>query len=207
MSLTRWLGAIGVLALIAICPASATAEQPFAGCLDEFWAGQPPLTVGSGITDALCSAHFATPYSEQTETPLLFGRASDPDQIHAAIHVRRNDEFHEDERLPPSVTSTLEDYRHSGYDRGHMAPNGDMPDAKSQWQSFALSNIVPQNANDNRNLWADIEFAVRELVLAGGDGVYVVTGPIFGPDDPPALRGRVQVPELLFKGHCHINLE
>jgi hypothetical protein len=27
----------------------------------------------------------------------------------------------------------------------------------------------------------------------------VVTGPIVGRDDPPALHGRVEVPEMLFK--------
>jgi len=80
-----------------------------------------------------------------------------------------------------------------------MAPNGDMPDAKSRWESFALSNMVPQNADDNRNLWADIEMAARDLVLAGGNSVFFVTDPIFGPDDPPPLHGRVQVPELPFK--------
>jgi DNA/RNA endonuclease G (NUC1) len=39
--------------------------------------------------------------------------------------------------------------------------------------------------DDNRNLWADIELAVRELMLTGGDDVYVVTGPIVGRDNPP----------------------
>jgi endonuclease G len=52
-----------------------------------------------------------------------------------------------------------------------MVPNGDMPDAQSQYESFALSNVVPQDADDNRHLWADIKLAVRELVLAGGDTV------------------------------------
>ena len=42
------------------------------------------------------------------------------------------DEFHEDTRLPSGVASTLEDYRGSDFDRSYMAPNGDMPDARSQ---------------------------------------------------------------------------
>jgi len=44
-------------------------------------------------------------------------------------------------------------------------------DVGAQWESFVLSNVVPQNANDNRYLWADIEFAVRGLVLGDGDSV------------------------------------
>jgi endonuclease G len=80
-----------------------------------------------------------------------------------------------------------------------MAPSGDEPDAGSQFESFALSNMVPQNSDDNRHLWADIETAVRELVLASGDDVYVVTGPLFGASEPASLCEQVWVPLLLFK--------
>ncbi|GAB2295009.1 hypothetical protein Dimus_029197 [Dionaea muscipula] len=185
-----WLSLIVILAMAMGFHVRANAQQPFAGCLDQFWDSEPPALVMTGPEDALCATHFATLYSEQTETPRYSAEHLTPAEIEAAIH---------DDRLPEAVGSTLDDYRHSGCDRGHMAPSGDEPDEASQFQSFALSNIVPQNANDNRYLWADIEFSVRELVLAGGDDVYVVTGPIFGRDDPPALNGHVQVPALLFK--------
>lgn len=195
-----WLTRIVIVVATAMgFQGQANAQQPFAGCLDQFWASEPPALQVTGPEDALCATHFATLYSEQTETPRYSAEHLTPAQIEAAIHVHRDAEFHEDGRLPEAVGSTLDHYRHSGYDRGHMAPSGDEPDEASQFQSFALSNIVPQNANDNRYLWADIEFAVRELVLAGGDDVYVVTGPIFGNDDAPALNGHVQVPALLFK--------
>jgi endonuclease G, mitochondrial len=93
----------------------------------------------------------------------------------------------------------LDEYRDSGYDRGHLAPSGDEPDAPWQFQGFAPSNVVPQNPNENRKFRADMGFAVRDLVLAGGDDVYVAAGRIFGPDHPPPRRGWVQVPMLLFK--------
>lgn len=190
-----------VFLLLGAVPGSAKASSrhPFDGCHAEFWHGQPPELAGSGRLYALCESHFATLYSEQTETPLYSAEHLRPTQVKAAIHLRRDGVFHQDARIPDADASTLEDYWHSGYDRGHMAPSGDEPDEASRFQSFALSNIVPQNANDNRYLWADIEFAVRELVLVGGDDVYVVTGPIFEDDDPPALNSQVQVPALLFK--------
>lgn len=194
----------GVLSLIVLAAVvwvtrPASAQEPFAACLDEFWGGQPPSLSASGVLYALCASHFATLYSGQTETPLYSAEHLTEEQLERAIHQHRDDAFHEDDRLPEAVASTLDDYRHSGWDRGHMAPSGDEPDGESQFESFALSNMVPQNSDDNRHLWADIETAVRELVLASGDDIFVVTSPVFGASEPQPLRGQVWVPLLLFK--------
>ena len=180
-------------------PGCARAQAPFSGCLGNFWDAQPPVVTIGGLGFALCSRHFASLYSARTETPVYSAEHLAPAQIEAAIHLRRIDDFHEDRRLPRAVTSTPSDFRHSGYDRGHMAPSGDEPDEPSQRESFSLSNMVPQNPNDNRHLWAGIEAAVRKLVLTDRDDVYVVTGPLFGRGDPMRLHGRVLVPALLYK--------
>ena len=173
--------------------------QPFSACLNEFWQQHMPKVAAVGPLFALCASHFATLYSSGSETPVYSAEHLTAQQISDAIHMPRQNDFHEDDRLPMSDASTLEDYRGSGYDRGHMAPSGDEPDARAQYESFALSNMVPQDSNDNRYLWADIEMAVRELVLAGGDEVYVVTGPLFDPNGAVTLHGRVEVPTFLFK--------
>jgi len=91
----------------------------------------------------------------------------------------------------------LADYARSGYDRGHMAPNGDMPDRDSQRDSFSLANIVPQDGENNRNLWAGIEGAVRKMAKREGD-LYVVTGPAFLGSDLKKI-GNVLVPTHLYK--------
>jgi endonuclease G len=178
---------------------ACAAQQPFAACSDEFWHEQPPVLAAQGPLYALCASHFATLYSGLTETPLYSAEHLTAQQIDDAIHLPRHGDFHEDHRLPATSASTLEEYRDSGFDRGHMVPSADEPDWQSQYESFALSNIVPQNANDNRYLWADIEMAVRELVLSGGDDVYVVTGPLFNPKAAEALRGAVEVPTFIYK--------
>jgi endonuclease G len=190
--------AIVVLTLGTVRPADAT-NHPFAACLDEFWRGQPPALTAEGPLFALCARHFGTLYSGATETPLYSAEHLTNQQIKAAIRMPRDNGFHQDRRLPYAIASTLGDYRGSGYDRGHMAPSGDEPDSVSQFQSFVLSNMVPQNSDDNRHLWADIETAVRELVLASGDDVYVITGPMFSGSEPMPLNGQVWVPASLFK--------
>lgn len=86
----------------------------------------------------------------------------------------------------------------SGYDRGHMAPSGDMADEKSQYESFSLANIIPQNSDNNRHLWEGIESTVRDLAKRSGE-LYVVTGPVFHGSDLKRINGRVMVPTYVFK--------
>ncbi|WP_407927568.1 DNA/RNA non-specific endonuclease [Belnapia mucosa] len=57
----------------------------------------------------------------------------------------------------------------SGFDRGHMAPSGDMAPLEGQAESFSLANLVPQNPGSNRCLWEGTESAVRELALQEGE--------------------------------------
>jgi endonuclease G len=185
--------------VLAVGNETVAVAQPFSACSSEFWQQKPPEVAAAGPFYALCASHFATLYSSRSETPVYSAEHLTAQQIADAIHMPRHNDFHEDDRLPISDAATLEEFRRSGYDRGHMAPSGDEPDARSQYESFALSDMVPQDANDNRYLWADIETAVRELVLAGGDEVYVVTGPLFNPNGALALHGRVEVPTFIYK--------
>ncbi|MDH6157867.1 DNA/RNA endonuclease G (NUC1) [Janthinobacterium sp. CG_23.4] len=79
----------------------------------------------------------------------------------------------------------------------HMAPNGDMPDRQSQRDSFTLANMVPQDARNNRYVWAGIEGAVRKMAKKEGD-LYVITGPAFIGGNLRKV-GRVLVPSHLYK--------
>ncbi len=100
------------------------------------------------------------------------------ESLAAARSTPRQGAFHSDDRLPPDYQAQLDDYRRSGYDRGHMTPSGDMPDDQAQQQSFSLANMVPQTPALNRGLWERIESAVRGLAVREGE-LYVVTGPAF----------------------------
>ena len=55
------------------------------------------------------------------------------------------------------ATATNEDYTRTGYDRGHMAPAGDMKwSAKAMRESFYFSNICPQKPALNRGIWKEL---------------------------------------------------
>lgn len=75
----------------------------------------------------------------------------------------------------PVVTS---DYTRSGYDRGHMAPAADMKWSEDAMkESFYMTNICPQNHNNNAGDWKDLEEFVRDLAGKYGS-LYVCCGPI-----------------------------
>ena len=148
--------------------------------------------------DTLCYKEFALFHSGLTKTPLWTAERLTAERIIAAEGVDREDVFHPEEMLSPSNRSELQDYRRSGYDRGHMAPAADMASIKAQDQSFSLANMVPQLPELNRGLWSRIEGTTRRLASQYGE-VYVVTGPAFIGKNLNRLNGRVIVPSHVYK--------
>jgi DNA/RNA non-specific endonuclease len=73
-----------------------------------------------------------------------------------------------------------------------MTPSGDMPDERSQYDTFSLANLVPQEPKNNRGIWEGIESAVRQLAEKRGE-LYVITGPLFVGSSVQQLNGRVLV--------------
>ncbi len=92
------------------------------------------------------------------------------------------------------------DYTNSGYDRGHMAPAGDMKwDGQAMDESFYLSNICPQNGNLNKGDWNDLEEQCRKWAKQYG-GVYITCGPIYEAKHPKRIgANKVAVPDAFFK--------
>ena len=63
------------------------------------------------------------------------------------------------------------------WDRGHMCPSADRTtNFEDNKQTFRMSNIIPQHANNNQGLWATFETYTRSLA-AGGNEVLIITGP------------------------------
>lgn len=93
------------------------------------------------------------------------------------------------------------DYSHSGYDRGHMAPAGDMKwSRQAMIESFYMTNICPQNRNLNRGDWKDLEELERNWATEYGC-VSIAAGPIYYAGQKPLRIGnnKVAVPHAFFK--------
>ena len=92
------------------------------------------------------------------------------------------------------------DYSYSGYDRGHMAPAGDMKwDPEAMRQTFYLTNICPQAPDLNRGTWKSLEEKCR--VRAKNDSaIIIICGPILTDSITEYIGdSRVAVPKRFFK--------
>lgn len=171
----------------------------FNQCPQHFWQGVPPNSVfdPSGKEQyPLCFSAFASLYSGVANTTLYSAHHLTKDDIVNARTLSRKDSFRSESCLPKDEQASLDDYKHSGYDRGHLVPNGDMPDRQRQYDSFSLANIVPQNSEHNRGVWRQIESHTRTLTHRYGES-YMVTGTAF-LGEPKTLHDMV-VPSHLYK--------
>lgn len=116
----------------------------------------------------------------------------------AAGEEPRSDKFMNDERVAGCPDTW--DYSYSGYDRGHMAPAGDMKwDSGAMKETFYLTNICPQAPELNRGAWKRLEEKCRAKAFADS-AVIVICGPVL-TDDISEFIGdsRVAVPKRFFK--------
>lgn len=114
------------------------------------------------------------------------------------ILAERTDHFRPDTSLL-SGSADLEDYRRSGYDRGHMAPAGDMRwSLTAMEESFLLSNMSPQQPGFNRGIWRRMETQIREWAVEK-DSIYVITGPLLDSVRGVIGKNEVGIPAFYFK--------
>ena len=113
--------------------------------------------------------------------------------------ARRNDNFRADEAIR-SYSATPEDYRASGYDRGHLCPASDMGYSESAMdETFLMSNISPQVRNFNGGIWRELEENIKDWAKKY-QKVYVVTGPVLKKGLKYIGRyNKVAVPEAYYK--------
>lgn len=182
--------------------AISQAAADFSGCPQFFAKAKPPAVAPRPTQRALCYDAFAILHSGESKTAVYVAQKLNRASV-ADADEKRSDKFFADARLPAAERATLEDYRGSGWSRGHMAPAGDMPTAQAMAQSFSLANMVPQAAKHNGGAWAStVEQATRKFAARADGDVYVITGPVFEPSiqKSPGIGPRqVRVPKYLFK--------
>lgn len=129
----------------------------FSQCLQFFANGTPPSITPRPQLRELCYEAFAVLHSGTTKTPVYVAQRLNRKLIEDADEKRAK-RFFADARLPSTERAELEDYKNSGYSRGHMAPAGDMhtPTAMAQSSAWRIwfprlpSTTVAPGARSNR---------------------------------------------------------
>lgn len=180
-------------------PASSpAAASTFAECPAFFANSTPPAVPAQPKLRALCYDAFAVLHNGDTKTPVFVAQRLNRALVEDADEKRTN-RFYADARLPRAERAELEDYKRSGYSRGHMAPAGDMPTAQAMAQSFSLANMVPQSMEQNSGPWARIEQDTRRYARRAQGDVYIITGPVFQGEHSTIGPNHVRVPAYVFK--------
>ena len=93
-----------------------------------------------------------------------------------------------------------DDYRNTGWDKGHIAPAGDMKwDDQAMLESCYFTNVCPQNHNLNGGDWRSLEEKCRDYARRFGS-VYIAAGPIEGEAKNGVIgRNLVVVPDAFYK--------
>lgn len=149
--------------------------------------------------------YWGVPDAMQCGQPTAFGIASYDGRIRTCRYVleyltasslkadagkRELSHFHVDADWPVEFRATLADYREvsAEFDRGHLANAANHARSQAEMDAtFALSNMAPQNQTLNRGLWKQLETYLRDVAQREEvAGVWVVTVPLWMPDDAPA---------------------
>ena len=148
----------------------------------------PVMLNYTGFTVAFCPAKHQPYYVTWSLEP---GKTDGPAK-------RKDADFAED----PNVDgcATLQDYKKSGYDRGHLCPAADC-----RWSLDAmrdchyLTNITPQNKKLNTGAWKTIEENCRDWAEKYGT-LYIVAGPVLSDRLTRTIgTSPVPVPDRFFK--------
>lgn len=176
-----------VLAFLFFC------SSAFADC-EQFVAWGFPTQPANSI--ALCQIAFFTQWDVDTKNPSYSAEFLIEENVSG--QEDRKGTFKPHPNTPVGRRSTNADYLKSGYDRGHLAPAGDMrKDSAAMAQSFYLSNIIPQLPILNRRFWKSLESQVRTKVTPDRP-LYVITGPIY-VYPPRTIGNNVWVPSYTYK--------
>lgn len=110
----------------------------------------------------------------------------------------RSNTFWQDEDIEGCPTT--DDYRRSGYDRGHLCPAADQKwSAQAMTDCFSMANMTPQDHALNSGAWKTLESKER-LWAQRDSAILIVAGPVYTASDTERIGANgVRVPGAFFK--------
>lgn len=142
-------------------------------------------------------------YNEQYEQAGWVAYILTKEMVETEI-AERKDNFKQDP-LISTQSAHPNDYKNTGFDRGHLIPAADLKWTKAGMrESFYMSNISPQVPAFNRGIWKKLENMVRNWTMQN-DSLYIVTGPYLQQIEKRIGENKVAVPRYYFKAILDIS--
>ena len=137
-----------------------------------------PLTLPRPGNAQICRTGYFLQHDAALKIPVWVAWSLTPEHVNGC--VERSNAFAADQSLPRGARAELGDYAGSGYDIGHVAPNGDQGwDVQVERESFYLSNMMPQLPGLNRGIWKLLETSTRGWAAQRNHTMIVYAGPIY----------------------------
>jgi len=116
--------------------------------------------------------------------------------IVSAPSLKKRPGFHMEHHISKKYAIRSSDYSHTGYDKGHLAPNAALDVNKSlQRELFTLANVSPQAPGLNRRAWKQLEKYVFNT--AKTHDIFVITGVCY--TNSAKRVGKLLIPYGFFK--------
>ncbi|XP_069786864.1 endonuclease domain-containing 1 protein-like [Narcine bancroftii] len=226
------MGPLLLLCLSALSAARGKVVRDFQECGGFFQDGEPPqgfdppqgFSSRSRRLVRICQRyknqyHFATLYRTELRIP-VYSAYRYPCSLGESSAYRPNPWFHEpqldnqnakNEMQSSSMAHSLkqatdEDYRDSGYDRGHLYPFS-LNDKESATATCTLTNAVPEKHGANVNWYQEAESVVEKLAQIchkSGRTMYLLTGS--ANPSRTKIKNRVSVPGTVWTALCCTSL-
>lgn len=101
-----------------------------------------------------------------------------PNGQNVTRYTSSTDQYPQDPLLEEQYRWTVDPFRRSGYDHGHLCPSADrLNTQKANIQTFYLTNMMPQVNGFNAGVWANMEACVRNMItVSSTDTLFIVKG-------------------------------
>jgi endonuclease G len=153
------------------------------------------LPIVQGTVQPICREAYLVGYDAAAKLPRFVMWTLTPG--HALGCVARSNAFAADASVANGAVPA--DYAGTGYDKGHMAPDGDQSwDQQVEYESFLMTNMSPQAGSLNRGIWKLLETSVRGWAVQSGQTFNIVSGGLYNAQDKRIGNG-VVVPHAFYK--------
>lgn len=169
----------------------ALSVNAYASCPDKY-PNNTPIKV-QGLTE-LCNTFYVSLFDERN-----WRSVASIEHLKKGVDldaVGRLGAFHTDTRIKNSPTPGM--YTNSGFDRGHLAPDGDASTPEESKDSFLMTNMTPQVGTLNRQSWKILEENVRKLFANSKGDMYIATIAVYDKI-PPLVSNKIPVPSGYWK--------